>query len=188
MLRNVQLNKILLEGFKMKTGRFLVLLAIVMGLMAGPWQTSAEAIMLGRVSQIKQVHWTGSGWSQTMPDGSFSAFTLLPGQVFVMTEVRVRFFVTDPLGVDYGPYRFYLLGANSTRIYIANATDLKYPGSDTVWGGTVSEVNLVPGYVFSVLPTPQVQQMPSPGIGGPNDGPVRSVKAYYTTLAGYVYP
>jgi hypothetical protein len=188
MLQNVKLTKILLEGFKMKLGRLLVLLALVLGLLAAPWQFAADAAMLGRVNQMKQIHWTGSGWVQTLPDGSSSAFTLASGQYFVMTEVRVRFFVTDPLGVDYGPYRFFLLGPNSTRIYIANATDLKYPGSDTVWGGTVSEVNLVPGYVFSVLPTPQVQQMPSPGIGGPNDGPVRSVKAYYTTLAGYVYP
>ena len=31
----------------MKTGRFLVLLALVIGLMAGPWQAPAEAEMLG---------------------------------------------------------------------------------------------------------------------------------------------
>jgi hypothetical protein len=103
-----------------------------------------------------------------------------------MTEVRVRFFVTNTT-TDSGPYRFYLLGTNSNRIYIANATDLKYPGSETVWGGTVSEVNLVPGYVFSVLPTPQVRQLQQPP-AGPNNGPIRNVSAYYTTVVGYVYP
>ena len=187
MLLNMTMNEFILEGSEMKTGRFLVLLALVIGLLAGPGQFSADAAMLGRVGQIKQLHWTGSGWSQTLPDGASSAFTLASGQYFVMTEVRVRFFVTDPLGVDYGPYRFYLLGPNSTRIYIANATDLKYPGSETVWGGSFSEVNLNPGYVFSVLPTPQVRQLPQPPTG-PNDGPIRNVSAYYTTVVGYVYP
>jgi hypothetical protein len=60
----------------MKIARFLVLLVLVVGLLAGTWQAPADAEMLGRVGQIKQLHWTGSGWSQTLPDGTSSAFTL----------------------------------------------------------------------------------------------------------------
>jgi len=136
MVLSVTKNAFIREGSEMKTGRILVLLALVVGLLTGPGQFAADATMLGRVGQIKQLHWTGSGWSQTLADGSSSAFILASGQYFVMTEVRVRFFVTNTT-TDSGPYRFYLLGTNSTRIYIANATDLKYPGSETVWGGIV---------------------------------------------------
>ena len=73
----------------MKTGRFLVLLALVMGLLAGPWQAPAEAEMLGRPSQIINLSYSYDPephWAQTKPDGSISVFTLAAGQSFIMTE------------------------------------------------------------------------------------------------------
>ena len=109
------MNEIIMEGSEMKTGRFLVLLALVIGLMAGPWQAPAEAEMLGRVGQIKSLcNSTNGNWYQTKPDGTSSPFTLAPGQSFVMTEIRARFYVTDP-ATDTGPYRFYLVGPSSTQ-------------------------------------------------------------------------
>lgn len=52
MVRSITMNEFIMEGSAMKTGRILVLLALVIGLMAGPWQAPAEAEMLGRVGQI----------------------------------------------------------------------------------------------------------------------------------------
>jgi hypothetical protein len=174
-----------MEGSKMKTGRLLVLLALVIGVMAGPWQAPAEAEMLGRPGQIKTLHYTAPNWYQTKPDGTSSVFTLNPGQSFIMTEIRARFYVSDP-ATETGPYRFNLVGSNSANLYTANLTDFKYPGSDTVWGGVVTELNLEPGYVFISPPTPEVRQMPPPP-ANPNSGPVRS-GTLYITVRGYVVP
>ena len=174
----------------MKTGRLLVLLVLVMGLLAGPWQAPAEAEMLGRPGQIKNLYYSYDAqphWDQTKPDGSSSVFTLAPGQSFIMTSIGVRFYVTDP-ATQTGPYRFYLLGPNPSRMFIANLSDIKYPGSETVWGGglNATETNTQPGVAFSVLPTPQVQQMPPPPTN-PNSGPVRS-GTFYMTVRGYMLP
>ena len=49
------MNEFIREGSEMKTGRFLVLLALVIGLLAGPWQAPADAEMLGRVGQMKSL-------------------------------------------------------------------------------------------------------------------------------------
>ena len=99
----------------MKIGRLLVLLALVMGLLAGPWQAPAEAILLGRVGQIKSLSYNPATqkWSELKPDGTSSLFTLGPGQSFIMTEIRARFYVTSPAD-DPGPYRLYLVGPNSS--------------------------------------------------------------------------
>ena len=88
------MNEILLEGSEMKTGRILVLLALVMGLMAGPWQAPAGAEMLGRVGQFKNLFYDNSDgkWYQTNPDGTLSIFTLAAGQAYVMTQISVRFY------------------------------------------------------------------------------------------------
>ena len=179
--------EIIMEGFEMKIGRFLVLLALVMGLLAGPWQAPAEAIMLGRVGQIKTLGYDSASqkWYENKPNGTSSLFTLAPGQSFVMTEFRGRFYANDP-AIDTGPYRFYLLGPNSSSQYIANMTDIIYPGSATVSGGILVELNLQPGYVFSVLPTAKVQQMPPPP-ASPNSGDVLS-GTFYMTIRGYVVP
>lgn len=169
----------------MKTGRFLVLLALAMGLMAGPWQAPAEAIMLGRVGQIKTLGYGAPNWYETKPDGTSSLFTLAPGQSFVMIEIRARFYVTNTI-TETGPHRFYLLGPDSSRMYINNLNDAMYPGSQTVWGGVVTETNLVPGVVFTAPPTPQVRQMPQPS-ENPNSGSVRT-GTFYMTVRGYVVP
>jgi hypothetical protein len=171
----------------MKIGRFLVLLAIIIGVMAGFWQAPVEAEMLGRPGQIKSLGYnsTNGNWYETKPDGTSVLFTLGAGQSFIMTEIRARFYVTNP-ATDTGPYRIYLLGPQSSKIYIANMTDFKYPGSDTVSGGTVSEWNLNPGYVFTVPPTGQVQQMPAPP-ANPNTGPVRS-GTFSMMIRGFVVP
>ena len=76
------MDEILLEGSEMKTGRILVLLALVMGLMAGPWQAPAEAEMLGRVGQIKSLYYSGGNWYQTKPDGSTSSLCFGLGASF----------------------------------------------------------------------------------------------------------
>ena len=173
----------------MKTGRFLVLLALVMGLLAGPWQAPAEAEMLGRIGQIKYVYYTNGNWYQTKPDGTSSPFTLAPGQSFVMTEVRARFLLpTAATTANPGPYRFYLVGPqpNYANMYIANLSNVISPADGTVWGGAVTETNLEPGIVFSVLPTPQVRQLPHPP-ASPNSGTIRS-GTFYMTIRGYVYP
>ncbi|MDO9531029.1 MAG: hypothetical protein Q7O12_02715 [Deltaproteobacteria bacterium] len=167
----------------MKTGRFLVLLALVMGLLAGPWQAPAEAIMLGRVGQIINLSYDAPNWKQTKPDGTTSIFTLAPGQSFIMTEIRVRFYATI---INSGPYRFYLLGPQSSRLYITNLNDVMYPGTQTVWGGASTDTNLVPGVVFTSPPTPEVRQMPSPP-ANPNSGDVRP-GTFYLTVRGYVLP
>lgn len=169
----------------MKTGRFLVLVVLVCGLLAGPWQAPAEAEMLGRVGQMKNLTYDAPDWKQTNPDGSQSVFTLAPGQSFIMTEIRLRFYVSNT-GTETGPYRFYLLGPGDSIMYLTGLNDIMYPGTQTVWGGAQSETNLVPGVAFSVLPTPQVRQMPSPPTN-PNNGPVRT-GTYYITLRGYVIP
>lgn len=169
----------------MKNGRFLVLLALVIGLLAGPWQAPVEAEMLGRTAQIKTLSYNNGNWYQTKPDGTSVLFTLAQGQSFLMTEVRARFYVTNP-ATDTGPYRINLLGPNSTKLYTANLTDFKYLGSDTVSGGVVSETNLNPGYVFIAPPTPEVRQMPPPP-ANPNSGPVLN-GTFFITIRGYVVP
>jgi hypothetical protein len=181
------LNKFLLEGSEMKTGRLLVLLALVIGLLACPWQTPAEAIMLGRVGQFKSLGYSSANpnWYETKPDGTTSLFTLAPGQLFVMTEFRGRFYAADP-AIDTGPYRIYLLGPNSSAQYVANLPDFKYPGSDTVSGGVLVELNLQPGYVFTAPPTPQVRRIPPPP-DNPNSGPVRN-GTFFLMMKGYVVP
>jgi|GEM_PF-2280433 len=171
----------------MKTGRFLVLVVLVMGLLAGLWQAPAAAEMLGRVAQIKSLGYNVSNgnWYETKPDGTSALFTLAPGQSFIMNEIHARFYVTNP-ATDTGPYRIYLLAPNSSAIYIANMIDFKYPGSDTVSGGVIGETNLHPGYVFNTPPTPQVRQMPPPP-ANPNSGPVRT-GTFFMTIRGFVYP
>jgi hypothetical protein len=169
----------------MKTGRFLVLLALVMGLLAGLWQAPAEAEMLGRIGQIKTMYYSGGNWFLNNPDGTTSPFTLGPGQTFLMTEFHARFYVTDP-ATQTGPYRIYFLAPNSANLYLFNLTDFIYPGSQTVSGGTVEVYNLNPGYLFSVLPTLQVKQLPPPPQPS-NSGPVRT-GTFYVTARGYVYP
>jgi hypothetical protein len=176
-------------GLEMKTGRILVLLVLIIGFLAGPWQAPAQAEMLGRVSQFKNLYYhAGEGtWYETKPDGSSAVFTLATGQSLIMTSISLRFYVSDP-STQTGPYRFYLLGPNSSRMYINNLNDIKYPGSDTVWGGGLhsSDSDLQPGVAFSVLPTPQVQQLPSPP-ANPNSGPIRT-GTYYMQLRGYTIP
>ena len=75
------MNKLIMEGSVMKIGRFLVLLALVSGLLAGPWQAPAEAEMLGRVGQIKTLYYSGGNWYQNKPDGTSSLFTLAAGNL-----------------------------------------------------------------------------------------------------------
>jgi hypothetical protein len=169
----------------MKTGRFLILLVLVMGLMAGPWQAPAEAEMLGRVGQFKTIYYSGGNWYLNNPDGTTSPFNWGPGQSFIMTEIRARFYVTTP-ATDTGPYRFILLGPNSSNLYAANLTDFKYPGSETVWGGTLVELNLQPGYVFIAPPTPQVRQIPPPPANA-NSGDIRT-GTLSLMIKGYVVP
>ena len=173
----------------MKMGRLLVLLALVMGLMAGPWQAPAEAEMLGRVGQIKSLYYSGGNWYQTNPDGTTSAFTLAAGQSFIMTDLRARFLLpTAATTANPGPYRFYLVGPapNLTNMYITNLSNVISPADEKVWGGSVTDANLEPGAVFSVLPTPQVRQLPDPP-ASPNSGAIQS-GAFYMTIRGYVYP
>jgi hypothetical protein len=187
MLLSIKVNQFILEGSEMKTGRFLVLLALVIGLLAGPWQAPVEAEMLGRVGQLVSLYYNNGSWYQIKPDGSNTTFALAPGQSYIMTSIGVRFYVTDP-ATQTGPYRFYLLGPQSSRMFIANFSDLKYPGSDTVWGGGINptDTNTQPGVAFSVLPTPQVTQIPSPP-ADPNSGPARS-GTFYMTVRGFVVP
>jgi len=169
----------------MKTGKFLVLSALVLGLLAGPWRAPAEAEMLGRVGQIKTLGYNAGNWYQIKPDGTSSLFNMAPGQAFVMTEIRGRFYVTNPDPYK-GPFRFNLVGANSTNLYTANLTDFKYPNSDTVSGGILTEMNLNPGYVFIGPPTPEVRQIPPPP-NSPSSGDVLS-GSLFLTIRGYVYP
>ena len=115
--------------------------------------------MLGRVGQMISLGYAGGiggNWNQTKADGTSSPFSLAPGQSFVMTEFRGRFYAADP-ATDTGPYRIYLLGPNSSAQYAANLTDFTYPGSVTVSGGVLTELNLQPGYVFIAPPTPQAR-------------------------------
>lgn len=182
----------------MKTGRFLVLLVLVLGLLAGPWQAPAEAEMLGRPGQFKNLYYnnTEGKWYETKPDGTSAVFSMGEGQTFIMTMIAARFYVSGDPALQPGPYRFYLLGTNSSRLYINNLTDIKYPGSETVWGGGITDT-LTPGAVFAVLvpesnppryvlPTPQVKQLPEPPTS-PNEGPVRS-GTFYITVRGYTLP
>ncbi|MBU4447944.1 MAG: hypothetical protein KKD99_05095, partial [Proteobacteria bacterium] len=146
-----------------------------------------EAEMLGRVGQIKSLGYDSANknWFVIKPDGSTPTFTLRTGESFIMTEIRVRFYVTDT-STETGPYRFYLLGPQSSRLYVATLTDAMYPNSTTVYGGVISEVNLNPGYIFSILPTAKVQQLPPPP-APPNSGTERS-GTFYLTIRGYVVP
>jgi hypothetical protein len=178
-------NRILDGGVLMKTCRFLVFLALAIGLLAGPGQVPAQAEMLGRPAQIRSLYYSGGSWYENAPNGTQPPFILAAEQSFIMTEIRARFYVTNT-ATDTGPYRFYLMGPNATRLYIANLTDAMYPGSATVWGGVISETSLDPGYVFTTLPTPQVQQLPQPP-ANPNSGPIRS-GTFYLTVRGYVVP
>jgi hypothetical protein len=181
------MNEFIREGCEMKTGRILVLLALVMGLLAGPWQAPAEAEMLGRVQQMRSLGYssTSPNWYETKPDGTVTLFTLAPGQSFVMTEFRGRFYAANP-ATEPGPYRLFLLAPNSSGIYVANMTDFIYPGSATVSGGTLVELNLQPGYVFIAPPTPQVRQIPPPPTN-PNSGPVYTGN-FFLMMRGYVVP
>ena len=99
----------------MKTGRLLVLLALVMGLLAGPWQAPAEAEMLGRVGQIKSLDYTGAGnWYQIKPDGATSTFTLRSGAIFCHDRVFVPGFMSStPLSIP-ALIAFYFVGPNSS--------------------------------------------------------------------------
>jgi hypothetical protein len=171
----------------MKICRSLVFLALVIGLLAGPGQVPAQADMLGRVGQLVSLYYNNGSWYQIKPDGTNTTFTLSLGQSYIMTSIGVRFYVSDT-ATQTGPFRFYLLGPQSTRMFIANLSDLKYPGTDTIWGGGTNptETNTQPGVAFSVLPTPQVRQIPSPP-ADPNSGPVRS-GTFYMTVRGYVVP
>jgi hypothetical protein len=181
------MNEFIGEGSEMKTGRILVLLALVIGLLAGPWQAPAEAEMLGRVGQMKSLGYgsPNTNWYETKPDGTSALFTLAPGQSFIMTEFRGRFYATDPAN-NPGPYRLYLLGPNSSGIYVANLPDFQYPGSALVVGGVLVELNLQPGYVFTAPPTPQVRRIPPPP-DNPNSGPVRN-GTIFLMMKGYVVP
>jgi hypothetical protein len=177
-----------LGGSAMKTRRILVLLVLVVGLLAGLGQAPAEAELLGRPSQMISLGYggeSGGNWYQTKPDGTSSLFTLAPGQSFIMTEFRGRFYATDPAS-DTGPYRLYLLGPNSSIIYVANLPDFTYPHSNIVSGGVLVELNLQPGYVFIAPPTPQVRQLPPPP-DNPNSGPVRN-GTFFLMMRGYVVP
>jgi hypothetical protein len=164
----------------MKIGRILVPLALVIGLMVGPWQAPAEAIMLGRVQQIKNLIYTAPNWYEVLPDGTHKLFTLAQGQYFIMTGVYVRFYAAAP---NTGPYRFYLLGPGSSFMYVLNLSNVN--AGTTVWGGAGSDT-LDPGIAFSILPTLQVRQMPEPP-QDPNSGyPVDGT--YYLMVRGYVFP
>jgi len=171
----------------MKTGKILVVVALVMGLMTGFWQAPAAAEMLGRIGQIKSLGYSSANgkWYETKPDGTSALFTLAPGQSFIMTEFRGRFYAADP-AIDTGPYRLYLLGPSSSPQYVANLPDFKYPGSDIVSGGALVELNLQPGYVFIAPPTPQVRQIPPP-LANPNSGPVRN-GTFFLMMKGYIVP
>jgi hypothetical protein len=183
-------KELLMEGSEMKTGRFLVLLALVIGLMGSLCQAPAEATMLGRVGQIKHVYYNNGNWYQTLPNGTINQpFALTAGQSFVLTEVRARFLLpTAATSANPGPYRFYLMGPapNYARMFIANLTDVISPADEKVWGGAVSEMNMEPGIVFSVLPFPQVRQLPDPP-ADPNSGAIQT-GTFYITIRGYVVP
>jgi hypothetical protein len=153
MVQSTTMNQFIREGSGIKTGRILVLLVLAIGLLAGPWQAPAGAEMLGRVQQMRSLNYSSSSpnWYETKPDGTVVLFNLAPGQSFVMTAFRGRFYADNP-ATDTGPYRLYLLGPNLSSIYVANMTDFMYPGSATVSGGTLVELNLQPGYVFIAPP------------------------------------
>lgn len=181
----------------MKTGRFLVLLILVIGLLAGLGQAPAEAEMLGRPGQFKNLSYnnTEGKWYELKPDGTSSAFIMGEGQTFIMTMISARFYVSDPVNQP-GPYRFYLIGSNGSRLYFANLNDIKYGNLDTVFGGGITDT-LTPGAVFAVLvpqsnppqyilPTPKVQQLPQPP-ASPNNGPDRT-GTFYITVRGYMIP
>jgi hypothetical protein len=185
MVLSVHMNQFIMEDSEMKTGRILVLLALVIGLLAGPWQAPAEAIMLGRVGQINNLFYKNGSWYEYKPNGSTPLFTLSAGESFVMTEIRVRFYVSNT-NTETGPYRFYLMGPQSSRLYFNNMSDIMYPGSQTVYGGAFNDINLEPGIVFTSPPIPQVQQLPQPPTN-PNEGPLRS-GTFYITARGYVLP
>jgi hypothetical protein len=171
----------------MRTGSMLVLLPLVVGLLAGPWKAPAEAEMLGRVGQNKSFGYSSASgnWSETKPDGTSAPFTLAPGQSFIMTEFRGRFYATDPAN-NPGPYRIYLLGPNQSAQYVANLADFTYPGSNIVSGGVLVELNLQPGYVFTAPPTPQARQIPPPP-DNPNSGSVRN-GTFFLMMKGYIVP
>ncbi|MBU4230892.1 MAG: hypothetical protein L6277_07285 [Desulfobacterales bacterium] len=164
----------------MKTGRILVLLALVVGLTVGIWQAPAEAIMLGRVQQFKNIYYSSGNWYEVLPNGTNQLFNLPQGHFFIMTMSSVRFYANTP---DTGPYRFYLLGPGNSFMYLLNLSNI-YAGS-ALWGGAAGET-LDPGIAFSIMPTPQVRQMPAPP-ANPNSGsPIEGT--FYTFFRGYIFP
>lgn len=167
----------------MKSCRFLVFLALIIGLMAGPWQAPAEAAgLLGRVGQIKNLAYVSGTWYDLLPNGTYPIFSLASGQSFIMTQVSARFYATT---ADTGPYRFQLM-ANSARVYVANLTDVTYPTTGaTVYGGAVLET-IDPGIVFSVLPSVVVRHLLQPP-ADPNSGDIVP-GTFYMTIRGYIVP
>jgi hypothetical protein len=168
----------------MKACRFLVFLALIIGLMAGPWQAPAEAAgMLGRVGQIQNLYYSSGNWYQTLPDGTTQAFILATGQTFIMTGAYVRFYATT---TDTGPYRFLLKAPNGTQLWFENLNNITYPTTGaTVYGGAASEI-LEPGIPISVSPTVEVRQLPQPP-ANPNTGTVID-GTFYMRVTGYIVP
>ena len=81
------MNEFIREGSEMKTGRILVLLALVIGLLAGPWQAPAEAEMLGRVGQIKNLDYTGGSWYSDQAGRHHLDLYFGPGAIFCHDRV-----------------------------------------------------------------------------------------------------
>jgi hypothetical protein len=137
--------------------------------------------MLGRVQQFKNLYYNSGNWYEILPNGTNQLFTLPQGRVFIMTMTSVRFYAAS--STNPGPFRFYLLGPGDSFMYLINLSNV-YAGS-TLWGGAGGET-LDPGIAFSVMPTPQVRQMPAPP-ANPNSGPVIE-GSFYTMFRGYIYP
>ena len=156
------MNEFIREGSEMKTGRILVLLALVMGLLAGPWQAPAEAVMLGRVGQIKYLDYTDGNWYQILPDGTTSTFTLAPGAIFCHDRYSGPVLCHRPRH-RYRPLSLLPRGCPTQAImYIANLTDFKYPGSDTVWGGRFLNRTWNQASSSPFSPILKVRQLPQP--------------------------
>jgi len=164
----------------MKTCRILVLMALVVGLTVGTWQAPAEAILLGRVQQFKNLYYSSGSWYEVLPNGTNQLFSLPQGHFFIMTMSSVRFYAN---AANTGPYRFYLLGPGNSFMYLLNLTNV-YVGS-TLWGGAAGET-LDPGIAFSIMPTLQVRQVPDPP-ANPNSGSVVE-GTFYTMFRGYIVP
>jgi hypothetical protein len=179
----MKINESNMEGSVMKTGRFLVLLALVIGLMAGPWQAPAEAEMMGRVGQMINLRYGGGTWTMVLPDGTSQPFILTATQTFIVTAAYCRFYANTP---NTGPYRLYLKAPNQNALWIDNLNVINYPTTGaTVWGGGIDRV-FDPGLAISVLPTLEVKQLPVPP-NDPNSGPVVP-GTFYMKATGYIVP